>query len=71
MDRRRFLQGAGVTPFLWTPETLQAAETAKTSASAVARSTIQPALQTRLDSEISTYMKLNAAPGLQFALTDL
>lgn len=72
MNRRKFLQTAGAAPLLWTSETLPAAGApSKNPAPIREHSTIPPALRTRLDSEIQTYMQRNAAPGLQFALTDL
>lgn len=38
---------------------------------AVQHKQIEPALQTRLDREIGSYMQANNAPGMQFALVDL
>jgi len=72
MNRRKFLQATGAAPLLWTPQTLSAAGApSKDLAPAIEHSTIPPTLRTRLDSEISTYLQRNAAPGMQFALTDL
>ena len=67
MDRRRFLHVAGGTSLL----SIASRATAERKAIAVEREAITPSLKALLDREITTYLKNNNAPGMQFALVDL
>lgn len=68
MNRRRFLQVAGGTASVFGPVSRALAGALP---AAVQKSQIEPALQSRLDGEIGSYMQANNAPGMQFALVDL